>query len=233
MSPPDDVSRPGTRADAADDELILELQEELQRLQEQLEDCRYELTETRQQLALAQEELREAAMGAPGAGIASELRFNETLDLEWRRAIRSEEPISLLIIRLENWQVSPEPSGGDDEIISLGDVGEVLRLSANRPGDLIGHLRDARFGALLPGTDAAGARVVADRILMGLTALDASGMASGTGGLHVCIGCATVAETAYRPTEAIYSMADEALAEAQQHGPDRVVSWASDPAEQL
>ena len=106
---------------------------------------------------------QELAGTDPLTGIANRRRFLEEADREISRSHRSGEPVSLLMIDVDNFKVVNDQHGhvvGDG---ALTAVAKDLR-AALREGDLLGRCGGDEFIALLPGCDAEQAVTVADRV---------------------------------------------------------------------
>src|SRR5204863_5176722 len=86
-------------------------------------------------------------------GIANRRRFNEALDVEWRRGIRSHAPLSLLMIDIDNFKPDNDAHGhqaGDD---CLCRVGATLAEPLQRAGDRVARYGGEEFAVLLPEAD--------------------------------------------------------------------------------
>lgn len=91
--------------------------------------------------------------------------FDEALRVEWARALRSKEPLALLMIDVDHFKRFNDYYGhaaGDD---CLRQVAEVLRASMLRVADQAARYGGEEFAVLLPGTDMAGGLRVADKLL--------------------------------------------------------------------
>lgn len=83
------------------------------------------------------------------------------LEDEWRRALRSQEPLSLLLIDVDFFKLYNDHYGHQAGDRCLLSVARVLAGSAHRPSDLAARYGGEEFVLLLPQTDAAGAMAVA------------------------------------------------------------------------
>ena len=95
--------------------------------------------------------------------------FQDRLAMDFRRALNSQQPLSLVITRLTS---SGDRADETEVDIALGDAANAL-LRRLRAGDSIYQFRRGIFGILLPGTGAAEAQQISIRLGEAIT--DASG----------------------------------------------------------
>jgi diguanylate cyclase (GGDEF)-like protein len=94
----------------------------------------------------------------------SQWEFDLLLSREWKRALRNQTPISLVLIDIDffkEYEANERGSSGDD---CLRLVGEALRTCVKRDLDYIARHEKHSFICLLPDTDAEGARRVCQLI---------------------------------------------------------------------
>ena len=97
-------------------------------------------------------------------GIANRRRFDQILDLEWRRGLRCATPLSLIMIDLDLFKDYNDASGhlaGDD---CLRQVAQAMADTLKRPGDFLARYGGEEFACILSDTDDAGAWLVAERL---------------------------------------------------------------------
>jgi diguanylate cyclase (GGDEF)-like protein len=150
-------------------------------------------------------------------GVANRRRFDEALDVEWRRAARSGAPLSLAMLDLDFFKDFNDTNGhlaGDDH---LRQVAKALFGALGRAGDLVARYGGEEFVVLLPGMGAAEAAAVAERLRASVEALALPHNASAVARVvTLSVGVAT------RPA-ALVAAADEALYRAKREGRNRVV----------
>lgn len=161
-------------------------------------------------------------------GLANRRRFDEALDAEWRRAARDDGPISLLLIDVDRFKLFNDRYGHQGGDACLRAVAEAVRGITARPGDLSARYGGEEIAVVLPGTDAAGAAAVAERIRRAVEALALphAGNPRCGGVVTVSLGCATSGPEAGRLTDAgaLIAAADACLYEAKRTGRNRVTS---------
>jgi diguanylate cyclase (GGDEF)-like protein len=93
-------------------------------------------------------------------GIANRRSFERALRQEWRRAIRNQYPIAMLLVEVLDLE-------SDSKTAPIGPLREVAQIAgtfARRPGDLIGRYGDATLAVLLVDTDRENALLVGRRL---------------------------------------------------------------------
>ena len=106
--------------------------------------------------------LEKLAMVDRLTNIPNRRRFDSVLETEWRRAQREESELALLMIDVDffkNYNDYYGHGGGDE---CLKKIAATLSRVAARPGDLVARWGGEEFIVLLPGTDANGARKIAE-----------------------------------------------------------------------
>ena len=96
-------------------------------------------------------------------------RFQDRLAMDFRRAVNSQQPLSLMIARLTS---SGESTDEAEDEAALGDAANAL-LRRLRGDDSVYNFQHGVFGILLPGTSTAEAQHISNRL--GEALADASG----------------------------------------------------------
>jgi diguanylate cyclase (GGDEF)-like protein len=177
-----------------------------------------------QRIRLGVDELRQLSNNDSLTGIANRRRFDEVLPLEWERARRDDQPISLLLVDVDYFKQYNDTRGhqaGDD---CLQQIGRLLAGVARRPADLVARYGGEEFVVVLPGIDSEGATIVGERIRTGCVDLRMPHPASPISPcVTLSIGLATLrpVTTGLAP-EALLSLADHALYAAKHAGRNRL-----------
>jgi diguanylate cyclase (GGDEF)-like protein/PAS domain S-box-containing protein len=157
-------------------------------------------------------------------GIANRRRFDETLDIEWRRAQRADAPLSFIMIDIDHFKPFNDNYGhpsGDECLrrVALG-MAECVR----RPMDLLARYGGEEFACILPDTDTEGAALLAERLrakVEGLGIPHAFSPASDR--VTISAGVATMIPTPDRKPEDLIRRADELLYQAKETGRNKIV----------
>lgn len=151
--------------------------------------------------------------------IANRRYFDESLEREWRRAIRKKTQLSLVMIDIDYFKSFNDTYGhlSGDECIKT--VAQILNSSINRPGDLAARFGGEEFIVLLPDTDHGGALKVARTIRATVEALQVPHEGSSINKyVTVSIGAATISPGIEQTSKELIFAADHELYEAKQNG---------------
>jgi diguanylate cyclase (GGDEF)-like protein len=159
-------------------------------------------------------------------GIANRLNFDQSLPQAWANAVREAHPLSILLIDLDHFKRINDRYGhpfGDE---CLKAAAQALAEPLQRNNDMLARYGGEEFIALLFDVDAAGARVVAQRLLRSVAGVRLS--CEGESVRLACsIGVTTLDPKAPISAGALVERADKALYEAKQQGRNRVVAAAA------
>jgi diguanylate cyclase (GGDEF)-like protein len=149
-------------------------------------------------------------------GLANRRAFEEALDRTVALAGRTGDPMSLLLVDVDRFKMVNDTHGHPVGDVVLRTLGEVLRASC-RETDLPARFGGEEFALVLPATDAAGARVVAERVR------HAAEAAAGPVPFTVSVGVACLGEHA-GDARTLLAAADAALYRAKRRGRNRVAA---------
>lgn len=161
-------------------------------------------------------------------GLANRRHFDEVLVAEWRRAVRDDSVVSLLLLDVDRFKLFNDRYGHQGGDACLRAVADAVRGVALRAGDLTARYGGEEIAIVLPGTEAAGAAIVAERVREAVEALAVphEGNLRCGGVVTVSIGCATAEPASSRRTDpgGLIAAADACLYEAKRTGRNRVES---------
>lgn len=126
----------------------------------------------------------------PLTGVYNRRHFEMLAESEWIRALRHRRPLSLLLFEVAAGPAgAPVPAIPDDQ---LGRIAARAQTALRTGGDVLARDHGARFAVLLPETDAAGARMMAERLHRAVEDFEPP---AGGGKRSVWVGAATLTET--------------------------------------
>jgi len=185
----------------------------------------HELLQAREMLQEHNRALTVLADNDSLTGIANRRRFEEALGQEFARAVRSGAPLSLLMFDVDYFKRYNDTYGHVAGDACLRQVAQTLQENLVRPADLGARYGGEEFVALLPDTDAAGARMVAERIRQAVMALAIPHAGNGAGVVTISVGVHTGsmgAGTAPDSATVLIERADALLYQAKQSGRNQV-----------
>ncbi len=161
----------------------------------------------------------------PLTGLANRRRLLEALRRDVAEACRYGQPLSLLLLDVDDLKAINDRQGHERGDRVLVSVGEVLRTNSRR-SDLPARMGGDELALVAPQTSLEAATALAERIRGELAASRPDGQA----GCTVSIGAATLAPPCgTRKAEDLLRAADRALYEAKRHGRNRVAAESVAP----
>ncbi|MBX3189660.1 MAG: GGDEF domain-containing protein [Labilithrix sp.] len=165
----------------------------------------------------------------PLTGLGNRRSLDACLDREWRRCRRQPGAwLSVLLCDVDCFKPYNDSYGhlaGDE---CLRKVAAALNRAPRRAGDLVARYGGEEFAFVLPSTDAAGARAVAERaraLVSGLEIPHGASVAAEV--VTLSIGVASIEVVAGADPADLLRQADVALYEAKEGGRNRVAVWAA------
>ena len=154
-------------------------------------------------------------------GLANRRCFDDTLKAEWARALRQRQPLSLLMVDVDNFKAYNDANGhiGGDECLKRIATAVASEMRAN---DLVARYGGEEFAVILPNQSLKGAAIVAERVRARVEKL---GLPNGQvpGELvTVSIGAATALVAPDNNACELVATADAALYRAKHMGRNRI-----------
>jgi diguanylate cyclase (GGDEF)-like protein len=108
--------------------------------------------------------LEELSRSDPLTGLANRRHFDEIKDVEFRRALRLGQPLSVLMCDIDFFKRYNDHYGHTQGDECLQGVAETLKCVFGRAGEVVARLGGEEFVVLLPGVDAEAAHRSAERL---------------------------------------------------------------------
>lgn len=178
--------------------------------------------EKRAQVALEQLATRDGL-----TGLANRRCFDDTLLAEWQRALRNQQPLSLLMVDVDNFKQYNDAYGhlGGDECLQRIASAVSSEMRAN---DLVARYGGEEFAVILPDQSLKGAAIVAERIRCRVEQLRLPNLGSKQHVVTVSIGAATALVAPDNDPSQLVATADSALYRAKHMGRNRISLPAAD-----
>jgi diguanylate cyclase (GGDEF)-like protein len=183
-----------------------------------------ELELVNEELVMANRMLHRLSMHDGLTGVANRRHFDETLELEWRRAIRTGGTLSLIMVDIDRFKPYNDAFGhlqGDE---CLKQVAYALSGCVQRAGELVARYGGEEFALILPATTIEAAEGIARHArdaVIGM-AVPQSPRAGG-GVVTISAGVATLRPQMGQPSSHLIAAADHALYLAKRAGGNSVV----------
>jgi diguanylate cyclase (GGDEF)-like protein/PAS domain S-box-containing protein len=180
------------------------------------------------ELDIARRRLEELAVQDGLTGLANRRRFDEALDVEFRRAQREARPLSLLLIDIDHFKTLNDSHGHPAGDRVLRRLATLLAGFAQRAGDVAARFGGDEFALLLPHTDSAQAEGTAEQLRTAVATLGP--LTSDVMPVTISVGLASTANSRLgAQPDSLVQLADEALYAAKRDGRN-CVRTARDPA---
>jgi len=175
-------------------------------------------------LEVANKQLQELASLDGLTGVANRRRFDEFLNLEWRRLTREKLPLSLILCDIDFFKLYNDSYGHQKGDECLKQVAQILKETIKRPADLVARYGGEEFAIILPNTDLKGAVKVAETINAEIKARAIEHPASQINKyVTLSLGVASLIPDSDLVEEKLIALADRALYQAKLEGRDRVI----------
>jgi diguanylate cyclase (GGDEF)-like protein len=173
----------------------------------------------RQELERAYAEVERLAQTDSLTGLANRRHFMEALEQEVDRSERYGRPLSLVALDLDHFKTVNDSHGHAAGDAVLSEAARALR-AVCRDVDIPARMGGEEFALLLPETDTAGARTVAERAREHIAGTAHRSPAGESFRVTASLGVATLRPGA--SGEALLQAADEALYRAKDAGRNQV-----------
>lgn len=187
----------------------------------------FDITErkkTEETLLTLQKELEELSFRDGLTGVANRRKFDAVYDEEWSEARRNVQPLSLIMFDVDFFKRYNDHYGHVEGDECLKRVAQVLSSAANRPRDFVARYGGEEFVLLLPASDEAAAKAVADRCRQAIFKAQIQHAASPISQLlTVSMGVGTIVPSGNDDPVGFIDLVDRQLYRAKQGGRNRIV----------
>ena len=179
--------------------------------------------ESSRQLEAANKELQRLAATDLVTGIANRNAFDEMIDREWRRCMRTKRPVTLIIVDIDYFKQYNDIYGYQAGDACLKAIATQIARSAPRASDYLARYGGEEFALVLGETDMPGTRHVANNMRQYIAELGLPHSASVTPYVTVSCGVSSVIPHADLSLETFLKSANLALSKAKERGRNSIV----------
>ena len=194
---------------------------------DKLGESNHRLAETKAELSKANDALQKLVTTDALTGLTNRRRFDALAKLKWQRCAEAGQPLSLLIINIDNFKQYNDVYGhrkGDTCLLSIaGYLSGAPEI--NRTGDCVARYSGDEFAVLLVDADRSYATTVAKELRRGIEMLriPCSDMPGGVSPwASASIGVATENEFRHNSFQDLLELTDKAMYVAKRSGRNRV-----------
>ena len=160
----------------------------------------------------------------PLTRLSNRRNFDICIKEEWKKAMRTKQPISFLMADLDNFKSYNDKYGHIQGDLLLKTIASIFAEAAKRPTDLALKMGGEEFVLVLPNTDIAGALKIAEHIRLEvekaeIPIIDGNDISS----ITVSIGLACMIPSIDNRAEDLVSCADKFLYDAKHQGRNRIM----------
>jgi len=167
-------------------------------------------------------ELEKLTLTDPLTGIANRRCLDDRLEIEWKRAVRTHQPLSVLLIDIDHFKNLNDGFGHAMADRALVSIASGLGNLARRASDLAARYGGDEFVLVLPDTGPDGAEIIARQVQDMIHVINLRTAESPlAAGITVSQGVATSWPESSAACWTLLSNADRALYRAKQSGRDR------------
>lgn len=185
----------------------------------------FDITERRhleQSLQVANAELEQLATLDGLTQIANRRKFDDYLVQEWQRALRSQQPLSLIMFDIDSFKRYNDYYGHQTGDTCLIKIAQAVQATVQRVTDLVARYGGEEFVVILPDTNLPGAIAIAEQVRQAIKALAIPHAYSDVSAfISVSLGIASLVPTPTELPKQLIASADRALYMAKQQGRDR------------
>jgi len=168
------------------------------------------------------ETLRNQSIRDPLTGLFNQNFMEESLELELRRSVRSQRPLGVIMIEVDNSDLIRLTFGQDAEDCIIRDLGKLLQRNI-RKEDVVCKLGNCKFVIILPQSDAEVCPQRAENLMAVIRNFDLTHCVPSLGRITASMGIAMFPEQG-RTVESLLRAAEAAVNRALEAGGNSIVS---------
>lgn len=172
-----------------------------------------------EEVRAANHRLQELALADSLTQIPNRRYFDNYLQQEWRRTLREESCMSLILCDVDDFKAYNDTYGHQQGDEALRAIADSLKSTVQRPGDIVARYGGEEFGIILPGTTSVGAARIAESIQAAIQTLAIPHVNSQVSAcVTLSLGIASITAQSPVSPEQMVKQADQALYQAKRQG---------------
>jgi two-component system chemotaxis family response regulator WspR len=194
-------------------------------VQRQRDDAYRALHESQRRLVETNLELQRLTNVDGLTGLSNRRYFNEYIEAEWKRAVRAQTQLSLLMIDVDHFKQYNDSYGHVAGDAVLKKVAQTIKNSFKRSTDLAARYGGEEFSVILPETSFENVFPLGETLVRTVETLALPHCASSVGSvLTISVGGATMIPQRGQAFSTLIETADKALYEAKTSGRNRTIT---------
>jgi diguanylate cyclase (GGDEF)-like protein len=181
------------------------------------------VTERTQALEASNQQLLTLSITDALTGIANRRHFDEVLQTEWNRALRTKRALALLILDIDHFKAYNDHYGHQAGDACLKTVAQVMTANVHRAGDTLARYGGEEFVILSAECSGAEALSLAEKVRQAVEQASILHAASSTGWVSISVGIGSRIPAELDAPSALVKLADEALYRAKHVGRNQAV----------
>ena len=171
------------------------------------------------ELNKAKDELDRITLNDSLTGLANRSHFDSYLEQEWARAMRSKQPLSLIMVEVDYFTQFNDYYGHPSGDSCLKLVASILENTVKRATDLVVRYDKEEFAIILPDIDSEEASIIAERCRENIGKAEISNINSSVAEhVTISVGCSTITPEANSNRLSLINRVNEALYKAKSSG---------------
>jgi diguanylate cyclase (GGDEF)-like protein len=183
-------------------------------LEELVQERTFELHQSLEELAVLNKKLEELSHVDGLTGLANRRLFDQTLSLEYKRLAREKQPLSLIMIDVDDFKKYNDTYGHLQGDKLLVDIAKHIRKNIRRATDLAARYGGEEFSVIMPNTDIGGALYIAEKIRSSAASKRTGNKKQAT----ISLGVVSMIPTTQGKYKKLVKLADSLLYEAKKSG---------------
>lgn len=161
-------------------------------------------------------------------GIPNRRRFDQMLEIEWKRAQRNRLPLAVIMVDIDHFKAYNDCHGHGEGDVCLKQVATMFAATVNRPGDLVARYGGEEFVILMPETDTDGAQQLADHLRHQIESMQIPHTSSSAScWVTISLGYASLIPKPEQASSTLLDDADNMLYQAKNLGRNRAFGYCS------